>query len=220
MCLRFVSSGVSSGVAVPPVFEKIVVVLKRARASSIAMAMTMRDAGPVREGERRQPPPPRRWLELLEERGSVHNSSVERVLRSLRDTFERDGGSRVHVVDRETLHRSNVVVGADIVVSIGGDGTCLSTSRLLDENTPLLCVNSDPEVGTACSRPDGDDDDDGDQYDARRSVGMLCCCSADTFPDYMERVVRGTVVPKARSRVVCAGSVTGSTSLAITSAGG
>jgi NAD+ kinase len=46
---------------------------------------------------------------------------------------------------------------ADLVVSVGGDGTVLEAARYTDGNTPLLAINSAPgySVGYFCARPRG-----------------------------------------------------------------
>lgn len=51
------------------------------------------------------------------------------------------------VVDWKAIFRSGLqspIRDVDLVISVGGDGTLLQASHLLDDNIPVLGVNSDP----------------------------------------------------------------------------
>ena len=77
-------------------------------------------------------------------------------------------------VGREELHKQHLS-GKDLMISVGGDGTCLSASHYIDDHVPLLAINSDPtrveEKGQAM----------------RRSVGALCACSTSDMEEYVGR---------------------------------
>ncbi len=81
-----------------------------------------------------------------------HNKSLDLIRSTLsqHDVCER----RV-----EELH-SQDVIGKDLIVSVGGDGTVLAVSGLIS-NTPIIAVNSDPS----------------------RSVGNYTRCNRDQFAD-------------------------------------
>ncbi|MBI4354218.1 MAG: NAD(+)/NADH kinase [Candidatus Omnitrophica bacterium] len=70
----------------------------------------------------------------------VHQRTLEAVIRAVRDL-----GMRFDVVYREELRSATRY---DLVVSVGGDGTLLQASHLVD-GTPVVGVNSDPSRSEA-----------------------------------------------------------------------
>ncbi|KAI0491553.1 hypothetical protein KFK09_025813 [Dendrobium nobile] len=106
-------------------------------------------------------------LNHLDDRCRVHNEGI---------TFCQDVLRRKNL-DFEPLFRNNIsqpIHGVDLVVTVGGDGTLLQASHLLDNSIPILGVNSDPtqpqEVDELC-----------DEFDATRSTGYLCAATVANF---------------------------------------
>lgn len=83
------------------------------------------------------------------------------------------------VVVLETLTPSDVD-WADLVVSVGGDGTFLSASHSISGNTPILAVNSDPES----------------------SYGYFCSAVASNCSQVIERYVEGEI-PLSKLQRIC-----------------
>ena len=69
-------------------------------------------------------------------------------------------GAEINMVYRSEITES-AIKNADLVISVGGDGTFLETSHYITDNTPILGVNSDPA----------------------RSIGFFCSCTADSFEE-------------------------------------
>lgn len=102
----------------------------------------------------------------LLERHNIHTSNVEHIVASLQGR-----GVEVRVVKRGD-YNEEVVRWADAVVSAGGDGTMLLVaSKVLDQDKPVVGVNTDPE----------------------RSEGHLCLPVRYTraFPEALDRLSRG-----------------------------
>ena len=78
-----------------------------------------------------------RW-ERLKDRYNVHKKCVDDVTSILQKI-----GITYSIIGREELHRGSIL-DKDLVIAVGGDGTILNTSSFLDDNIPLLGVNSDP----------------------------------------------------------------------------
>ena len=76
--------------------------------------------------------------------------------------------AEVQVVSRDELHKIHVA-GKDLIISVGGDGTCLSASHYINDRTPMLAINSDPTKQSEKG------------LETRRSVGALCACSKDNM---------------------------------------
>ncbi len=68
--------------------------------------------------------------------------------------------------------------GVDLVISVGGDGTLLTTSHAVRDQ-PVLAVNSAPQS----------------------SVGYFCAATADTFDERLADVLAGQVVPVPLTRI-------------------
>lgn len=102
----------------------------------------------------------------LLERHNIHTSNVQHIVASLQGR-----GVEVRVVKRGD-YNEEVVRWADAVVSAGGDGTMLLVaSKVLDQDKPVVGVNTDPE----------------------RSEGHLCLPVRYTraFPEALDRLSRG-----------------------------
>lgn len=76
-------------------------------------------------------------LKIMIDRHKVHTATVEACL-NLFSKF----GFKTTFRFRDSLNSR--ILGYDLVVTVGGDGTILDTSHFLDGNTPLLGINSDP----------------------------------------------------------------------------
>lgn len=114
-------------------------------------------------------PPTRVMVEAHE----AHIASLAAVLAAA-----RAAGADVRQVYRAHL---NPRARADIVVTVGGDGTLLDASHRVAD-TPMLGVNSNPA----------------------RSVGYLTAATAETFPDVLDRVLRGRLQPRSLLRLAVA----------------
>lgn len=69
--------------------------------------------------------------------------------------------------------------GFDLVLAVGGDGTVLDVARWIKDDTPLLGVNSDPEV----------------------SVGQLCGTTADELDATLDAIESGELGPRPAARL-------------------
>ena len=102
-------------------------------------------------------------------------------IQSVIDVLERHATVRVHFLDFDSSAREFSVVGldqlvdaADLVISLGGDGTLLTTARaLVDKDTPLLGIN----LGR---------------------LGFLADVSFENFEPYLEAVVAGRYTVEER----------------------
>lgn len=84
-------------------------------------------------------------------------------------------GAKVRVV---RVGRRFSLEGVDLVITVGGDGTFLWASHLLD-TTPVLGINSAP----------------------RTSTGFFCAASADTFVPVFERILSDALEPSCITRM-------------------
>ncbi len=73
---------------------------------------------------------------------------------------------------------STNLTGADLVVTVGGDGTFLHTARHV-ASQPMLGVNSSPST----------------------SIGHYCGCTLDTFPPTLEAFLEGRAQPRRLVRI-------------------
>jgi len=87
----------------------------------------------------------------------ITRNNVLKVLESLSLKYK--------VVNRNRLNKK---IKADLVVSIGGDGTALAVSHFLDR-VPLLAVNSSPKIST----------------------GFFCLANSKTFSRHLKNIVTG-----------------------------
>lgn len=95
--------------------------------------------------------------------------------KSTLDTVEqcvRSYTSEVRVMEKITPQDGH---WADLVISVGGDGTFLQASHAVDDScsTPILGVNSSPQT----------------------SFGYYCCTLKDSFSQYFTSIVSGNVSP-------------------------
>jgi NAD+ kinase len=86
-----------------------------------------------------------------------------------------------HKLDFDFVYRGELqqIVDADLVISIGGDGTFLEVSHYLRKGIPVLGVNSDPD----------------------KSEGSFLPADRFTFEDYLAKIMNGTLEPKELSRL-------------------
>eukprot|EP00947_MAST-08B_sp_MAST-8B-sp1_P001672 g1672.t1 len=99
-----------------------------------------------------------RW-DRLKDRHDSHMEAVD----SLRDVL-LSFDAEVQFMPRDEMHKT-LVTDKDLVISVGGDGTCLSASHYVDDTLPLLAINSDPTKAEEKG------------LEMRRSVGALCACT-------------------------------------------
>ncbi|CAN0467163.1 unnamed protein product, partial [Laminaria digitata] len=81
----------------------------------------------------------------------------------------------------------------DLVISVGGDGTALSSSHFLGDNIPLVGVNSDPSRAEEKSSTK--------RTDERRSFGALCVCTALDVENELPKILLREVEPQRRTRL-------------------
>ncbi|MBN1157438.1 NAD(+)/NADH kinase [Candidatus Woesearchaeota archaeon] len=72
------------------------------------------------------------------------------------------------------------ISGKDLVITVGGDGTVLSTSHKLRDTTPILGVNSNPQI----------------------KEGFLCRANAKNFESVLKRILSGNFRIVRLSRLV------------------
>ncbi len=72
----------------------------------------------------------------------VHDRSLDEI-RSVLDVLVKDRGLNVGYTARETVRRADFVE-PDLVIVLGGDGTLTSIAHSVDDNTPVMGVNSHP----------------------------------------------------------------------------
>lgn len=129
-----------------------------------------------------------RW-DRLRNRNETHQACVTKVENVLKHV-----GIRYQRVGREELYRG-IIEDKDLVIAVGGDGTVLNTSSFIDDNIPVLGINSDPtspeEQGVTNLK------------DERRSRGALCAISANNLEQMLPRILYGDVSPGLRSRIQC-----------------
>jgi len=128
-----------------------------------------------------------RW-ERLKHRHNTHVKSVASLLELLKRQFT----SNIQCIGREELAPQHVEK-ADLVVSIGGDGTVLSVSHFLDDSIPLLGVNSDPSLPS--------EKQVAKKTDERRSHGALCYCTSSDMHELLPMVLGKEVMPTRRTRI-------------------
>ncbi|MFU8804869.1 MAG: NAD(+)/NADH kinase [Bradymonadaceae bacterium] len=99
----------------------------------------------------------------------THIESVERITGTLNS----------HGLSYDTIYRGDVttVEGYDLIISIGGDGTVLDLSHGIEE-TPILGINSDPDV----------------------SVGYFTAGTARDFPRLLDMTLKKTWQPQELRR--------------------
>ncbi|OMO74687.1 putative Inorganic polyphosphate/ATP-NAD kinase [Corchorus capsularis] len=100
-------------------------------------------------------------------------------------------------VDWEPVFRNNLsqpIRNVDLVVTVGGDGTLLQASHLMDDSIPVLGVNSDPTQAEEV-------EEFGNEFDATRSAGYLCAATVKNFEQVLDSFLEGQTVPSELSRI-------------------
>jgi len=130
-----------------------------------------------------------RW-KRLENRHKSHKACVNE-LKGILQHHNVD----YNCVNRVALDRQHLA-NVDLVVSVGGDGTILSSAHFLDHGTiPLLGINSDPIRE--------DDLDTKKKMDERRSHGALCMCTTNDMANELAKIFSGGGKIKERTRIRC-----------------
>ena len=124
------------------------------------------------------------------------NASVRRALRRKDPAAQRIARSHraqqraLDLVKKKLAHRGVDLTlrwrgalrqarGYDLIISVGGDGTLLDTAHRIDNDTPLLGLNSDPDT----------------------SVGRLCAATADDLDERLAAITAGRVRPQSLGRI-------------------
>jgi NAD+ kinase len=95
------------------------------------------------------------------------HQTQQNTIQTVKNTLS-SSGAEINMVYRSEITES-AISSADLVISVGGDGTFLETSHYITDNTPILGVNSDPV----------------------RSVGFFCSCTGDNFEELFNNVNNG-----------------------------
>mgnify|MGYP006170164593 FL=1 len=95
------------------------------------------------------------------------HQTQQNTIQTVKNTLS-SSGAEINMVYRSEITESTIS-SADLVISVGGDGTFLETSHYITDNTPILGVNSDPV----------------------RSVGFFCSCTGDNFEELFNNVNNG-----------------------------
>ncbi|KAL5062242.1 hypothetical protein RYX36_023979 [Vicia faba] len=82
----------------------------------------------------------------------------------------------------------------DLVVAIGGDGTLLLASHLMDDKIPVLGVNSDPTRLDEVEKFSG-------EFDAARSMGHLCAATVENFEQVLDGILENRIAPSKLTRI-------------------
>ncbi|XP_010924699.1 probable NADH kinase [Elaeis guineensis] len=126
-------------------------------------------------------------LSYLDDRCRVHKDTIN----FCQDVLRRK------CLDWEPVMRnklSHPIHHADLVVTVGGDGTLLQASHFLDDSIPVLGVNSDPTQVEEV-------DKFSDEFDARRSTGYLCAATAKSFEQVLDEILEGHKHPSELTRI-------------------
>jgi NAD+ kinase len=113
--------------------------------------------------------------------GQVEDAAREqdRTLAVLQESLARLGGTPVQVsVDAFDARARRAIAGARLVISVGGDGTLLTTSHWVT-GAALLGVNSAP----------------------RSSVGYLALARRATLPRILKQIASGALLPQSVARL-------------------
>jgi NAD+ kinase len=129
-----------------------------------------------------------RWARL-KNRYDIHRECVDKTTDLLKKL-----GVNFSVVGRDEMHRG-LLWEKDLVICVGGDGTMLSTACFLDENIPLLGINSDPTGPDELAVTNVKDE--------RRSRGALCAVSKYNMDEILPKIICGALEPRARTRLQC-----------------
>ncbi|MCP4849539.1 MAG: hypothetical protein GY899_16495 [Verrucomicrobiaceae bacterium] len=122
-----------------------------------------------------------RDTQFFEDSHRIQKTSAETVKSSLLAS-----GAEIKMLYRSELSEE-VTKGIDLAVTIGGDGTFLETSHFIDDQTPIIGVNSDPS----------------------RSVGFLSACNGSEFPEIFAGLNDLPRLNLTRARATINGNLTG-----------
>jgi len=122
-----------------------------------------------------------RDAQFVEQSHHVQKESMETITSTLIES-----GAQVSILYRSELSEE-VTKNIDLAVTIGGDGTFLETSHFINEETPIMGVNSDPS----------------------RSVGFLSACNGSEFPDFFSDLDMQPRCTLSRASAIINGKVTG-----------
>jgi NAD+ kinase len=115
---------------------------------------------------------------ILSDRAVVESHDTHKSAALLVEQCVRDHTSEVRVLEQLTPEDGH---WADLVISVGGDGTFLQASHAVDDScsTPILGVNSCPQT----------------------SFGYYCSTIKDSFEQYFKKVTNGDILPMALWRM-------------------
>lgn len=126
-------------------------------------------------------------LRYLDDRCRVHKDAIEYCQYILqKKSIEWDATFRSNL--------SQPIRNVDLVVTIGGDGTLLQASHLLNDTIPLLGVNSDPTQPQEVQEL-------GNEFDATRSTGYLCAATVKNFEQILNDILENRIAPSELSRI-------------------
>ena len=112
----------------------------------------------------------------------VHDRSVASLEDALAQLADERGVS-YDLTPREAVKRADFV-GRDLVIIVGGDGTLTSIAHNIDDDTPVMGVNSHPMS----------DDPDG-------SFGFFMDCDPTTFAEDVRAALDGEAIPNVLPRL-------------------
>ena len=117
----------------------------------------------------------------------VHDAALATV-KSVLDELVSENIVRVDYTARETVRRADFV-GPDLVIVLGGDGTLTSIAHSIDDQTPIMGVNSHPRMNYS----DG-------------SYGFYMGSDPDNFENDIRMVMDGkaivNVLPRLRAQII------------------
>ncbi|XP_057766370.1 probable NADH kinase isoform X2 [Salvia miltiorrhiza] len=89
---------------------------------------------------------------------------------------------------------SEPIPDVDLVITVGGDGTLLQASHLMDDSIPILGVNSDPTQPKEVA-------EFSEEFDATRSTGYLCASTTSNFEQVVDGILENRAEPSELSRM-------------------
>lgn len=101
------------------------------------------------------------------------------------------------LVEWKAVFRSDLskpIHDVDMVITVGGDGTLLQASHLMDDSIPVLGVNSDPTQPEEVA-------EFSEEFDATRSTGYLCAATASNFEQVLDGILDNRSEPSELSRM-------------------
>ena len=106
---------------------------------------------------------------------SIHDESLAQ-LEAILEDMKTSHQLRVELRARERVRRADFI-GRDLVVVLGGDGTLTSISHNIDENTPVMGVNSHPV-----------------SLDPNGSIGFYMDSTLETFAEDFSAALSGDAI--------------------------